>query len=213
MARPLVSDELWQLLEPLIPNVPSRRRFPGRKRIDDRKVLTGILFVLPRGIPWEYLPQETGCGSGMTCRRRLKEWREVGVWQRLHELLLARLHEADRIDWSRAVIDSAHVRRARAGAARRSDPARARQAGPSSPPPRRLLGDGAYHWRRHRGELRARMIAATIPRPKQAHGSGLDRQRSVVERTIAWLTSTGVSVSATNGAPKSTKPSSRSPAA
>ena len=71
MARPLVSDELWELIEPLIPKVPRRHRFPGRKRIDDRKVLTGILFVLRTGIPWEYLQQEMGCGSGVTCWRRL----------------------------------------------------------------------------------------------------------------------------------------------
>ena len=105
-----MSDELWELVEPLIPKVERRYRFPGRKRIDDRKVLTGILFVLQTGIPWEYLPQEMGCGSGMTCWRRLQEWQEAGVWQRLHELLLAKLHEADRIDWSRAAIDSSHVR-------------------------------------------------------------------------------------------------------
>ncbi len=110
MARPLVSDELWELVEPLIPEVPRRYRHPGRRRLDERRVLTGILFVLQTGIPWEYLPQEMGCGSGMTCWRRLREWQEAGVWQRLHELLLAKLREADRIDWSRAVIDSSHVR-------------------------------------------------------------------------------------------------------
>jgi transposase len=53
--------------------------------------------------------------------------------------------------------------------------------------PRRLVGDGAYHSRRHRLELRARGIAASIPQPKQRHGSGLGTQRWVVERTIAWL--------------------------
>jgi transposase len=110
MAKPLVSDELWAIVEPLIPKVERRYRFPGRKRIEDRKVLTGILFVLQTGIPWEYLPQELGCGSGMTCWRRLQEWQQAGVWQRLHEVLLAKLHAADRIDWSRAVIDSSHVR-------------------------------------------------------------------------------------------------------
>jgi transposase len=109
MAQPLVSDELWEVFEPLIPRVERRYRYPGRKRIDDRKVLTGILFVLKTGIPWEQLPQELGCGSGMTCWRRLHEWQQAGVWQRLHELLLARLQEADRIDWSRAVVDSAQV--------------------------------------------------------------------------------------------------------
>jgi transposase len=109
MAQPLVSDELWAIVEPLIPRVQRRYRYPGRKRIDDRMVLTGILFVLKTGIPWEHLPQELGCGSGMTCWRRLHEWQQAGVWQRLHELLLAKLREADRIDWSRAVVDSAQV--------------------------------------------------------------------------------------------------------
>jgi transposase len=110
MARPLVDDELWAIVAPLIAPVERRHRFPGRKRIDDRKVLTGILFVLQTGIPWEHLPQEMGCGSGMTCWRRLKEWQEQGVWQRLHEELLRRLQQAERIEWSRAVIDSSHVR-------------------------------------------------------------------------------------------------------
>jgi transposase len=110
MARPIVSDELWEVVEPLIPKVERRFRHPGRKRLDDRKVLTGILFVLQTGIPWEHLPQEMGCGSGMTCWRRLKEWQEAGVWQRLHEVLLAELHQADRLDWSRAVIDSSQIR-------------------------------------------------------------------------------------------------------
>jgi transposase len=109
MAQPLVSDELWTILEPLIPKVQRRHRYPGRKRIDDRRVLSGILFVLKTGIPWEHLPQELGCGSGMTCWRRLHEWQQAGVWQRLHELLLAKLREADRIDWSRAVVDSAQL--------------------------------------------------------------------------------------------------------
>jgi transposase len=110
MARPIVSDELWEVVEPLIPRVERRFCHPGRKRLDDRKVLTGILFVLQTGIPWERLPQEMGCGSGMTCWRRLKEWQDAGVWQRLHEVLLAKLHQADRLDWSRAVIDSSQIR-------------------------------------------------------------------------------------------------------
>lgn len=109
MAQPLVSDQLWELFEPLVPRVERRYRYPGRKRIDDRKVLTGILFVLKTGIAWESLPQELGCGSGMTCWRRLQEWQQAGVWQALHQLLLAKLDQADRIDWSRVVVDSASV--------------------------------------------------------------------------------------------------------
>ena len=111
MTRPLISDELWKMIEPALP--PHNPRFwGGRPPLDDRRALAGIIFVLKTGIPWEYLPQEMGCGSGMTCWRRLREWQEAGVWQRLHELLLAKLNQADRIDWSRAAIDSSHVRAA-----------------------------------------------------------------------------------------------------
>lgn len=111
MAKPLLSDELWTVIEPILPPPKPRRfRFPGRKPVGDRRCLTGILFVLKTGIPWEDLPQEMGCGSGMTCWRRLRDWRRAGVWARLHATLLAHLHEAGQIDWSRAVVDSASVR-------------------------------------------------------------------------------------------------------
>ncbi|GIH12901.1 hypothetical protein Raf01_10730 [Rugosimonospora africana] len=78
-------DDLWARIEPLLPVPPRNPRHPGRKRLDNRKVLQGILFVLPTGIQWEYLPQELGFGSGMTCWRRLAEWITAGVWQRLHD--------------------------------------------------------------------------------------------------------------------------------
>ncbi len=111
MARELVSDELWELIEPILPPPKPRRfRYPGRQPMDRRKVLSGILFVLRSGIPWEMLPQEMGCGSGMTCWRYLHAWQEAGAWQKIHELLLARLRQAGKIDWSRAVVDSASVR-------------------------------------------------------------------------------------------------------
>ena len=108
MAKQLVSDDLWAAIEPLLPPEPPKPR-GGRPRLDDRKALTGILFVLKSGIPWEMLPQEMGCGSGMTCWRRLRDWQQAGVWTKLHQLLLDRLGEADQIDWERASLDSATV--------------------------------------------------------------------------------------------------------
>jgi len=108
MAKPLVTDELWEVIEPLLPEEGPKPK-GGRPRVDDRAALTGILFVLKTGIPWEMLPQEMGCGCGMTCWRRLKEWHEAGVWERLHWRLLNRLGEADQIDWERASLDSASV--------------------------------------------------------------------------------------------------------
>ncbi|MFH8775749.1 MULTISPECIES: IS5 family transposase [unclassified Streptomyces] len=111
----IVSDELWARIEPLLPVVCRRADHPGRRRLDDRKVLCGILFVLYTGIPWEFLPQELGFGSGMTCWRRLRDWKDAGVWRRLHESLLAELHAAGALDWSRAVIDGSHVRAMKGG--------------------------------------------------------------------------------------------------
>lgn len=75
--------------------------------MDDRAALTGIIFVLKSGILWEMLPQKMGCGSGVTCWRRLEEWQEADVWEGLHQALLDRLGEAEQIDWSRASLDSA----------------------------------------------------------------------------------------------------------
>jgi transposase len=108
MARELVTDEPWETIGPLLPPEPPKPR-GGRPRIDDRAALTGIVFVLKSGILWEMLPQEMGCGSGMTCWRRLREWQEAGVWERLRLLLLDRLGEADLIDWERASLDSASI--------------------------------------------------------------------------------------------------------
>lgn len=111
MAKPLLPDDLWEEIEPLLPApTPRRYRYPGRKPIDDRSALTGIIFVLKSGIPWEMLPQEMGCGSGMTCWRRLKAWEEAGVWDAVAKVLLERLHQAHKIDWDRALIDSGSIR-------------------------------------------------------------------------------------------------------
>ena len=113
MSKPLVPDDLWEAIAPLLPRERPKPK-GGRPRCDDRLALAGIIFVLRSGIPWEMLPREFGC-SGMTCWRRLAEWHAAGVWQRLHELLLAELHAAGKLDWSRTVIDSSHVRAARRG--------------------------------------------------------------------------------------------------
>jgi transposase len=108
MAKALVSDQLWALLAPLLPS-PRPRPKGGRPPVEDRKALAGIVFVLKSGIPWEMLPQEMGCGCGMTCWRRLRDWQRAGVWARLHRVLLDRLGAANAIDWSRCSLDSASV--------------------------------------------------------------------------------------------------------
>ncbi|WP_085963836.1 IS5 family transposase [Paraburkholderia phenoliruptrix] len=111
MAKSILDDELWALIEPLLPPPkPRRTRYPGRKPLDNRAVLTGIFFILQTGLRWDLLPREMGCGSGMSCWRRLRDWQAAGVWEQLHEVLLARLRTADQIDWSRVIVDSSSIR-------------------------------------------------------------------------------------------------------
>ena len=103
MAKPLLDDELWSIVEPILPPPKPRRfKYPGRKPLDRRKALTGI--------PWEDLPQELGCGCGMSCWRYLHAWQEAGVWDKVHGVLLDRLRADEQLDLSTAVVDSSHVR-------------------------------------------------------------------------------------------------------
>ena len=125
MAKPLLPDGLWAFIEPLLPpQVPSKKG--GRPPITHRQALTGILFVLKTGLPWEDFPREMGC-CGMTLWNRLDEWRRAGVWDALHRLLLDELRgEADAVDFDRVVVDSSSVRAAHGGKKR----GRARSTGP-----------------------------------------------------------------------------------
>ena len=131
MSQPLLSDALWAVIEPLLPPEAPKPK-GGRPRVPDRAALTGILFVLRSGIPWEMLPwemlpwemlpQEMGCGSGMTCWRRLRDWQQAGVWDKLQRVLLDRLGRRNAIDFRRAALDSASVAAKRG--ARRQVPTR-----------------------------------------------------------------------------------------
>jgi transposase len=104
-----VPDRLWAEIEPLIPTVERRFRYPGRKRVADRACLEGILYVLRHAIPWRALPRLEGLPSGQTCWRRLDEWERAGVWPRLMVRLQQLLGEAEGIDWSRAIVDASLV--------------------------------------------------------------------------------------------------------
>ncbi len=109
MAKLLVPDELWAKVEPLLPPVREAGTV-GRPPVPNRAALTGILFVLKTGIAWEDLPAEMNCGCGMTCWRRLRDWDAAGVWQRLHEVLLAELRAAGQLELAATVADASYVR-------------------------------------------------------------------------------------------------------
>src|SRR5882762_7215276 len=111
MSKPLVSDELWQRIEPLLPPAkPRRSHHSGRKPLQPRNILTGIIFVLKTGLNWEDLPAELGWGCGRTCKETLKAWHAAGIWEQLHRVLLQELQDAEEIDWSRGAADSTKAR-------------------------------------------------------------------------------------------------------
>jgi transposase len=130
MSKLLVTDDLWELVEPLLPKHPPRPK-GGKPPVDDRVCLTGILFVLKTGIPWEDFPCEMGC-CGMTLWNRLNAWRKAGVWQRLHELLLAKLRAAGEIDFARVIVDSSSIRAMHGGKKRDRAPWTAENQAPST---------------------------------------------------------------------------------
>ena len=108
-----VRDEVWEAVEPLLPEVPEQTG-PGRRRVPDRTAFNTIVFVLVTGIAWRHVPRELGC-SGVTAWRRLRDWQQAGVWEGLHRALLERLNTAGAIDWSAAVVDGSHIRALQGG--------------------------------------------------------------------------------------------------
>jgi transposase len=130
----LIDDKLWAIIEPLLPPPPPRPyAHPGRKRLDNRKSLSAVAYVLSTGIGWEDLPQEKGWGCGMSAWRRHHEWQAAGVWDQVWHLLLDRLRQAGRLDFSRAVVDSASVRAVGGGEKNRPQPHRSQPSGQQAP--------------------------------------------------------------------------------
>ncbi|MFB8296085.1 transposase, partial [Streptomyces bacillaris] len=124
------------MIEPLLPPWPERS--PGPRPVSDRLCLQGILFVLHNGIAWQLLPLELGFGSGQTCWRRLDRWQKAGVFDQLHQVLLAELNAAGELDWSRACVDGSHVRAKKGGADTGPSPGDPRPTGGKHP----MLWDG-----------------------------------------------------------------------
>lgn len=79
-----LAEELWAVVGPLLPPEPPKPK-GGRPRIPDRNVLTGIVFMLLSSCSWANLPAKPlGCGSPVTCWRRVRDWQQAGAWDQLH---------------------------------------------------------------------------------------------------------------------------------
>lgn len=118
MGRVYVSDDLWQRVEPLLPKHQHNRhvQYAGRKRIEDRKVLEGIVFALKTGVPWDSIPATRMWPSGVTCWRRLTEWHKAGVWKKLFQNILAELRSQGKLNLKKTMVDCSYVRALEGGA-------------------------------------------------------------------------------------------------
>ena len=132
MAKPLLPDALWAIIEPILPPLPQPGPRGGRPPLPHRQALTGILFVLKTGLPWEDLPAELNCGCGMSCWRRPRDWQADGTWDKIHAVLLARLDRAGKLDWSKCAIDSSSVRAVLGGSIPARTPPTAGRRAPST---------------------------------------------------------------------------------
>jgi transposase len=94
-----LGDEQWELIAPLL----AKHKRSGRPRAEDRRTLNGILWVLRSGARWKDLPPTSGSRS--TCHRRLQEWQDQGVWQRIRLQLLSTLDSQAKLDWRQAFLD------------------------------------------------------------------------------------------------------------
>jgi transposase len=124
----VVTDALWEQLRPLLP-APSAFPGPGRPRVDDRACLEGILYVARRGVPWAAVPPGLGYAHGKTCWRRLDQWTQAGVWERLLERVISDLADRERLDLDRLIVDATTT------AAKKGAPKRARARSTAANPP------------------------------------------------------------------------------
>lgn len=105
MGPVLISDELWKRIERLLPEKDGRAR-GGRPPVSDYIVLNGVVYIIKTGIAWEDLPASLGCGSGMTCWRRLWKWNQQGVWKEICDILRGGLEDGEEINWQRSFFDT-----------------------------------------------------------------------------------------------------------
>ena len=108
-----IPDALWRRIAPLIP--PEKPKpYGGRPRVDDRRIMAGILFRLRTGCQWQALPKDFG--SGPTCHRRFQQWEKAGVFVRIYRELVRYYDDRRGIQWAWTSLDSATVKAPKGGA-------------------------------------------------------------------------------------------------
>ncbi len=99
-----IPDELWKKIEPLIPPQKPKKK-SGRPRKDDKKMMTGIFYVLRTGCQWKALPRSLGASS--TVHDRFQEWREAGLFEKMWKSGLMEYNTNKGIEWDWQPMDGA----------------------------------------------------------------------------------------------------------
>jgi transposase len=119
LSRRLVPDQLWTLVQPLIPMPKVRPQGGGRNRVGDRAVFVAVVYVLTSGCAWRRLPVTFGVAVP-TAYRRFVEWNGVKLWDRLYESVagaadsggLNGVADPRLAEWTKAIRDAAVARAA-----------------------------------------------------------------------------------------------------
>ena len=126
----LLTDEQWQLIEPLLPKPVRRKDKRGRPLAPNRACFEGILWILQTGAAWRFLPDEFP--SPATCWRRLKQWEDEGVWLNAWRALLGALDEEGLLRWDETFLDGSF--------------APAKKGAPPSVKPSAARGRSGWYW-------------------------------------------------------------------
>ena len=119
-----IPDQLWQRIEPLLPTYKQNCK-GGRPRLDLRKVVSGIFYILQTGSQWKAMPREFGSGSAI--HAYFQEWVRRGVFQKLWHLALEEYDELVGIDWQWQSLDGAMTKAPLGGEKDGEKPHRSRQ--------------------------------------------------------------------------------------
>jgi len=119
-----VSDELWAIMQPILPEHINTHRFGGgRPRVPDRKCADGIFYVLRTGCQWKALDQTDLC-SGSTAHTRYQEWVKAGIFLKLWQIGVEQFDELKGIDWEWQSMDGAMTKAPLGGEKNRAEPNR-----------------------------------------------------------------------------------------
>ena len=114
-----ISDEFWNKIKPLLP-LPNPKKKPGRPRKDDKKILSGIFYLIRTGCQWKALPRFYGAPS--TVHDRFQEWRRSGLFEQIWKAGLLEYDNKKGLEWDWQAIDGAMTKAPLGGAGTGANP-------------------------------------------------------------------------------------------